>query len=243
MLAIIGGNGLAKLPELSIVSRLVVRTPYGDPSCPLTFGKIGKHEVVFLARHGFSHSLAPHEINYRANIWALKQQGVRGIISVGAVASIRSDLEPSSLIVPLDIIDYTHNREHTFFQGFDQQVKHVDFSQPYNPVLRQVLINSARKAKIHVFSDAVYACTQGPRLETEAEVNRIERDGAHVIGMTGMPEAVLAREFDIPYAHLCGVIGWAAGHCPKDGCIANFEPRQEYAAIEQIRQLLTVFMN
>lgn len=243
MLAIIGGNGLAKLSELSISSRLVVRTPYGEPSCPLTFGKIGKHEVVFLARHGFSHSFAPHEINYRANIWALKQQNIRGIISVGAVASIRADLIPSSLIVPSDIIDYTHSRSQTFFEGFDQQVKHIDFNQPYNPVLRQIIINNARKANIKIFTDPIYACTQGPRLETVAEVNRIERDGGDIIGMTGMPEATLARELDIPYAHLCGVIGWAAGRCLKNDCIADFEPKQEYDAIAQIKQLLSVFID
>lgn len=211
MLAIIGGSGFARFPELEILHRQVVRTPFGEPSGPLTFGRLYGQPVVFIARHGYGHSLAPHEINYRANLWALKQQNVRGIVAIGSVGGIRPDLPPGTVIVPHDLIDYTWGRKHTVFEGVDKPVVHVDFTCPYDPALRHHLLAAAASAGLPVVDKAVYACTQGPRLETAAEIRRLERDGADIVGMTGMPEAALARELQIPYVHLCLVVNWAAG--------------------------------
>lgn len=239
MLAIIGGSGLAHLPELNIEQRRITRTPYGAPSCALTFGHINRQSVVFLARHGYGHSLAPHEINYRANLWTLKEEGIAGIIAIGAVAGIRADLPPGTLVVPHDIIDYTWGRTHTFFEGAGRPVVHANFGMPYDQPLRERLLSASIKAGLAPVDQAVYACTQGPRMDTAAEVTRIERDGGHIIGMTGMPEAALARELHLPYAHLCGVTGWAAGRCPDGGdCLGMFDPEPATAALTQVRQVL-----
>ena len=211
MYAIVGGSGLAKLTELRDSRRQVMRTPYGEPSGALTFGKFAGAEVVFLARHGYGHTLAPHEINYRANIWALKELKVEGVISVATVGGIRPDLLPGTLVIPHQIIDYTYSRKSTFFEGSEMPVIHVDFTQPYSRVLRNRLRDAAAACGEKVFDGAVYACTQGPRLETAAEIERIAREGGDVVGMTGMPEAVLAREVQLEYAALALVINHSAG--------------------------------
>ena len=211
MLAIIGGSSLNELPHVKITRRQVVRTPYGEPSCGLTFGDINGLEVVFLARHGYAHTLQPHEINYRANIWALAEQKVSRIISVGSVGGIRKDLKPGTLVVPDQLIDYTYGRANTYFEGSLQPVQHVDFTDPYTPDARSCILLAARRQGIPVIDGGTYACTQGPRLETAAEVRRLEGDGADMVGMTGMPEAVLARELGVPYATICLVGNYAAG--------------------------------
>ncbi len=211
MLAIIGGTGLTKLANLNITHRQVVRTPYGDPSGALTFGEINGHEVVFLARHGYGHTISPHEINYRANLWALAQQKLAGIVAVAAVGGIRADLAPGKLIVPDQIIDYTWGRKHTYFEGSDKPVTHIDFTQPFSAPLREMILSSDQGLDDPVLDGGVYACTQGPRLETAAEIRRLESDGADMVGMTGMPEACLARELGVPYAMLAVVANWAAG--------------------------------
>jgi 5'-methylthioinosine phosphorylase len=211
MYAILGGSGLAKLSVLQNIRRQVMRTPYGEPSGALTIGTLAGREVVFLARHGYGHTLPPHEINYRANIWALQQMGVRGVIAVASVGGIREDLGPGTLVVPHQIIDYTHSRKHTFFSGAEAAVVHVDFTQPYAPRMRALLLEAARSCADSAVDGAVYACTQGPRLETAAEVEKIARDGGDIVGMTGMPEAALAREADLEYAALCVVVNHAAG--------------------------------
>ncbi|MGH6612069.1 MAG: S-methyl-5'-thioinosine phosphorylase [Burkholderiaceae bacterium] len=211
MYAIVGGSGLAKLTELRNPRRQVMRTPYGEPSGALTFGEFAGAEVVFLARHGYGHTLAPHEINYRANIWALKELKVDGVIAVATVGGIRDELTPGSLVVPHQIIDYTHSRKSTFFEGSEMPVIHVDFTQPYSRAVRERLLAAAAACGEKVFDGAVYACTQGPRLETAAEIERIAREGGDVVGMTGMPEAVLARESELQYAALALVINHAAG--------------------------------
>lgn len=212
MLAIIGGSGLTQLANLDITHREVVRTPFGEPSGPLTFGNLGEKPVVFLARHGYGHSIPPHMVNYRANIWALKHAAKADhIISVASVGAIRNDLPPGTLIVPHQIIDYTWGRPSTFYDGHDRHVIHVDFTEPYDGALRSAVIEAFHAASEQVVNGAVYAATQGPRLETAAEVNRLERDGADIVGMTGMPEAVLAREADLAYAAICLSVNWAAG--------------------------------
>lgn len=230
MLAIIGGSGLTQLASLDVTRREVARTPYGDTSGALTFGHIGGQEVVFIARHGYGHTIPPHLVNYRANIWALINQAKASrIVSVASVGGIRPDLEPGMIVIPHQIIDYTHGRRNTFFEGGDTQVVHIDFTHPYDKGLRADLLQSAQRCSEKVFDGAVYAATQGPRLETAAEIDRLERDGADVVGMTGMPEAVLARELETPYAAVCIVANWAAGRAESRDCI-------EFGNIEDVLQ-------
>lgn len=211
MLAIIGGSGLTQLSNLTVSRRQVVRTPYGEPSGALTFGRIGASEVVFLARHGYGHTIPPHEVNYRANIWALHSQKVASVISVASVGGIRADLEPGMLAIPEQIIDYTYGRVATFFSRSERSVSHIDFTRPYSDELRAQCLAAAHRAGEHVIDGGVYAATQGPRLETAAEINRLERDGADMVGMTGMPEAALAREMGLRYAAIVVVANFAAG--------------------------------
>jgi len=211
MLAIIGGSGLSQLSSMADMRPKVVRTPYGEPSGALTFGSIRGKDVVFLARHGYGHTIAPHEVNYRANLWALKEEKVAGVVSVASVGGIRKDLGPGTLLLPDQIIDYTWGRRSTFFEGASSQVTHIDFTEPYAEALRRRLLEAARACGEKVFERGTYAASQGPRLETAAEINRMERDGADVVGMTGMPEAALARELGLDYAALAVSANFAAG--------------------------------
>lgn len=211
MLGIIGGSGLTQLANLDVSHREVVRTPYGEPSGPLTFGRIGCRDVAFIARHGHGHTIQPHLVNYRANMHALESSGATAVVSVASVGGIRSDMAPGVLVVPHQIVDYTWGREMTFQSGGDGPVVHVDFTDPYDQEVRRRLLDVARRIGEEVMDGAVYATTQGPRLETAAEINRLQGDGADIVGMTGMPEAGLARELDLPYAALCVVANWAAG--------------------------------
>jgi 5'-methylthioinosine phosphorylase len=210
MLAIIGGTGLSQLGNLDVSRRKVVRTPYGEPSGPLTFGAIRGAPVAFLARHGYGHTIPPHQVNYRANLWALKEQGVRSIVSVASVGGIRADLGPGKLVVPHQIVDYTWGRMSTFFES-GGPVKHIDFTEPYSGRLREKLLAAAKACGEAAIDGAVYAATQGPRLESAAEIDRLERDGADIVGMTGMPEAALARELELEYAAIAVVVNHAAG--------------------------------
>jgi len=211
VVAIIGGSGLTRLKNLEITRREVMRTPYGEPSGALTFGRIAGADVVFLARHGYGHTIAPHEVNYRANIWALREQKLEGVVSVASVGGIRTDMRPGAIAVPHQIIDYTSGRKNTFFEGGEQPVTHIDFTEPYSAQLRRRILDAARACGEAVVADAIYAASQGPRLETAAEIDRLERDGADVVGMTGMPEAVLAREVGLDYATIAVVVNSAAG--------------------------------
>ncbi|HYD57509.1 MAG TPA: S-methyl-5'-thioinosine phosphorylase [Burkholderiales bacterium] len=211
MLAIIGGSGLSKLGNMEVTQRKVVRTPYGEPSGALTLGRIAKCDVVFMARHGYGHTIPPHQVNYRANLWALKEAGAAEVVSVASVGGIRKDLGPGVLVLPHQIIDYTWGRPSTFFEGAATPVNHIDFTEPYSPALRARLLKAAVDAGEAIVDGGVYAATQGPRLETAAEITRLERDGADVVGMTGMPEAALAREIGLEYAAINLVANFAAG--------------------------------
>ncbi len=210
-IAIIGGSGLSHLKGLENVRREVGRTPYGDPSAPLTIGTLGDNEVIFLPRHGMSHQIPPHQVNYRANIWVLKSMGVERVYAVGATGSIDPALKPRDIVIPTQLIDYTYAREQTFYDGSNATVEHIDFSHPYSEPLRQQLIRAAASVGIQAHGAGVYAATQGPRLETAAEIDRIDRDGGTIVGMTGMPEAALARELDMQYALISLVVNPAAG--------------------------------
>lgn len=202
---------MTQLANLTQVRRQVIRTPYGEPSGALTFGVLNGREVVFLARHGYGHTIPPHAVNYRANIWALASQGIKAIVAVASVGGIRADLGPGVLVVPTQIIDYTYGRKGTFFDGADGIVKHVDFTHPYTPALRRRVLDACTRCNESAVDGGVYATVQGPRLETAAEIDRLERDGADMVGMTAMPEAALAREAGVDYACLAVVVNWAAG--------------------------------
>jgi 5'-methylthioadenosine phosphorylase len=216
--AIIGGSGLTRLANLEMTRRKVVRTPYGEPSGALTFGRVQGCEVAFLARHGYGHTIPPHEVNYRANIWALQAQQIKFVVSVASVGGIRADLAPGTLVVPDQIIDYTWGRDATFFGTSEHGVTHIDFTHPYCDRVRGLCIEAAQRAGEPMLDGGVYATTQGPRLETAAEVERLKRDGADMVGMTGMPEAVLAREIGLCYGAIAVVTNYAAGRAAsRDG--------------------------
>ncbi|OQX35760.1 MAG: 5'-methylthioadenosine phosphorylase [Oceanospirillales bacterium LUC14_002_19_P2] len=211
MTAIIGGTGFTDLDGLNIQREEILETCWGAVSAPVLIGDFHGHEVVFLARHAPDHSLPPHKINYRANIQALKTLGVNRIIAVNAVGGITESMDSGVICIPDQIIDYTSNREHTFFSDDFEVTNHIDFTMPYDEMLRQSLIQGAIKAKLDAKQGGVYGCVNGPRLETAAEILRMERDGCDLTGMTGMPEAALAREFGLPYASICLVVNRAAG--------------------------------
>jgi 5'-methylthioinosine phosphorylase len=211
-LAVIGGTGLYKFPGLDDIERHHVETPYGPPSGDTLVGTVAGQRVAFLARHGESHSIAPHRINYRANVWTLHRLGARRIVGINAVGGIRDDMGPRVIAVPDQIIDYTSGRLTSYCDVDDAaEVKHIDFSEPYTATLRAALVEAARKAGIAAVDGGCYGATQGPRLETRAEIARMRRDGCDLVGMTGMPEAALARELEVDYACLALVANWAAG--------------------------------
>lgn len=210
-LAVIGGSGLYNFPGLENPARQSVETPYGPASGDVVMGDFAGHRIAFLARHGESHTLPPHRVNYRANMWALHHLGARKVIGVNAVGGIRHDMGPRAIVVPDQIIDYTHGRYTSFCDVEGAEVKHIDFSEPYTASLRHALIVAAQKVGVAVMDGGCYGATEGPRLETRAEIARMKRDGCDLVGMTGMPEAALARELALDYACLALVANFAAG--------------------------------
>lgn len=235
--AIIGGTGLNSLKTLTITHREMVQTPYGAPSAPAVHGEVGGREVVFMARHGSGHTIPPHKVNYRANIWALRSLGVRKVISVTAVGGISAQMTPGRLAFPDQIIDYTWSRDNTYFEENLESVTHIDFTYPYCQELRESLIAAAQDADIDAAQGGTYGATQGPRLETSAEIVRMERDGCDLVGMTGMPEAALARELDLCYATCAVIANWAAGK--GDGVITMEDiDRHLKTGMDQVRSLL-----
>jgi 5'-methylthioadenosine phosphorylase len=239
MLAIIGGTGLDQLGNLKITHRQVIRTPFGEPSGALTFGTINQHEVMFLARHGYGHTIPPHEVNYRANLWALYEQGAKRVIAVASVGGIRADLIPGEIVIPDQLLDYTYGRPFTFFDGHERPVIHIDFTLPYTQLLRKQILTAAEKANVKCLDGGVYAATQGPRLETKAEINRLERDGADMVGMTGMPEAALARELGLSYAAMAVVVNYAAGRGnSRDGIHLDSISKIAEPAMAKVRNIL-----
>jgi purine nucleoside phosphorylase len=200
--AIIGGSALSQLPGLHIKERRVVRTPFGEPSGVLIFGQIGEAAVVFLARNGYGRTILPHLINYRANIWAMRSVDVDRIIAVSSVNSLDSVSGTGTLVIPDQVIDYTTGRDNTFYDNSEHEIIPLDFTNPFDETIRHALLEAAQIHGVAVAANGTYACTQGPRLQTAAEMQRSLRDGAHIVGQTVMPEAVLARELEIPYAML-----------------------------------------
>lgn len=210
--ALIGGSGLYQLEGFEPLG--VIATPYGDVT-GISEGLLEGTRVLFLSRHGGQQQIPPHKINYRANMWALHSLGVACVVAVNAVGGICETMGPGHVVIPDQVIDYSYGREHTYSDGLDEsaEVDYVDFSEPFSARLRKAVISECQKSlALQEYSvEATYACTQGPRLETAAEIARLKRDGAHVVGMTLMPEAVLARELGVEYVSACVVANWAAG--------------------------------
>jgi len=238
MLAIIGGSGLYSLgDEFHLSDQCARQTPYGETSADVLLGRWQDLDIAFLPRHGPGHRVPPHLVNYRANLWALKQTGVSKIIAVNAVGGISAEMAPSTLSIPQQLIDYSSGREHSFCDGRDGVVRHVDFSQPYSATLRASLKQAAAQLDLVIVDSGTYGCTNGPRFETAAEILRMRRDGCSIVGMTGMPEAGLARELDIEYACLALVVNWAAGIADSEISMDEIMAYLE-RGIQQLRPLL-----
>jgi 5'-methylthioinosine phosphorylase len=210
-LAIIGGTGVDELEGLDILQNHQVDTPFGATSRDIQEGRLGDIPVYFLQRHGTPGAIPPHLINYRANMWALKSLGVDGVVAINAVGGITDQMQPGRLLIPHQVIDYTWGREHTYDDGQSGHMMHIDFTEPYERRLRTELLAAAESAGIVHVPAGTHGVTQGPRLETAAEIQRMKNDGCDVVGMTGMPEAALARELDLPYTSICMVVNAAAG--------------------------------
>ena len=238
---IIGGSGLSSLDGLEITKQKMQTTPYGQASAPLTFGEFGDTEIIFLPRHGNPHTIPPHKVNYRANIWALKENQVDNIIAINAVGGITGEMYPKRIVIPDQIVDYTYGRVHSYFEEGLNEVTHVDFSYPYTPELRSKIIEAAANANIYIQPSATYAATQGPRLESKAEITRLENDGCDIVGMTGMPEAALARELGVNYVSICMVVNWAAGKSEEEITMATIEANLD-ESIDAVRRLLVAYL-
>lgn len=236
-IAIIGGTGLTSINGLEITGREIMQTPFGEPSGPLVQGVFSGHNVYFLPRHGAGHTIPPHKINYRANIWALKNAGIEKVIAVNAVGGIREDMQAGTLVIPDQVIDYTSSRINTFFEDGLKHVVHIDFTEPFCEELRQSIICSAGSQSISIIKEGTYASTQGPRLETAAEIDRLEKDGCDLVGMTCMPEAALAREKELCYASISVVANLAAGR-GDEALTMDVIEKNLNKGMEQVRKLL-----
>jgi 5'-methylthioinosine phosphorylase len=220
-LGIIGGSLLKNINGLTQVTEEKIKTPFGEPSANFILGKINDVDVVYLNRHGVEHHLAPHQINYRANMFALKLLEVTDIIAIAAVGGITEKMSPLKCVVPDQIIDYTYGRLQTYNDASEAEVKHIEFSYPFDEALRKKVINAVKMCAMEYEMKATYGATQGPRLETIAEIKRLQQDGCDIVGMTAMPETALARELDINYANLSLVVNWAAGAGIEEGQVAE----------------------
>ena len=210
-LAVIGGTGVYRIAELERVESHLPETRYGFPSGPVRVGMLGDRRVAFLARHGEEHGVPPHRINYRANLAALHKVGATRVLALNTVGGITERFGPRVLACPDQLIDYSWGRISTLSEEPGTPVLHVDFGEPYTPALRAQILAAAQRSGVALVDGGCYGATQGPRLETVAEIARMRRDGCDLVGMTGMPEAGLARELGLQYACLAIVANWAAG--------------------------------
>ncbi|MBF0264255.1 MAG: S-methyl-5'-thioinosine phosphorylase [Gammaproteobacteria bacterium] len=241
MLAIIGGTGLTDYKGLEIIESKMISTPYGYPSSELTLAKLYGKSLIFFARHGKEHTVPPHKVNYRANIWALKSEGVESIVAVNAVGGLHPDFSPGSIVLPDQIIDYTYDRLHTYFDENIHSVTHIDFTYPYTKSVIDKLSQAALNADISIYQHGTYGCTQGPRLETAAEINRLIKDGCDLVGMTAMPEAALARELELEYASINIVANWGAG-LSDDVITMNDIEKVVSHAIDKVKTIIGEFV-
>lgn len=236
----IGGSAFSFADDLGGTREYAADTPYGAPSSGLKVARLGGQPVAMLARHGADHSILPHRINYRANLWALKEAGVDTVVALATVGGIAGDCAPGTIVVPDQILDYTHSREHTF-SPVDGRLIHIEFTEPYCGRLRAELIECARDHGIEVRAGGTYAATQGPRFESAAEIRRLERDGADIVGMTGMPEAALAREINICYASVALVVNYAAGVGGNQISIEEIQ-QAHGAGMQRVNRLLAAML-
>lgn len=215
-----------------------LETEYGSTSSPIISGKIESRDIVLLFRHGTEHTIPPHKINYRANISAFKSFGIKKILALAAVGGITPEMSPGTIVLPDQIIDYTWGREHTFY---DENVGHIDFTHPYDSHLRQKMCEASLITKIPIVQKGVYGAVQGPRLETAQEIRRMARDGCDLVGMTGMPEASLAREAELEYVCIAVVANWAAG--VEDGIISMPHIRNTLSkSMQSVKSLVVEFL-
>ena len=209
-IGLIGGSGLYDIKGFVLKDKKSVTTPFGKPSDQYLIGRIGKTDIIFLPRHGKKHNIPPHMINYRANIWGFKKLGVERILSISAVGGIKKGLKPGDIVILDQILDMTKNRKSTFYDG-KGGVVHIDFTEPYCPELRKIILKAGKQAKVPLKNSGNYVAVEGPRLETAAEIKSFKLLGGDVVGMTGMPEASLAREVEICYTGISVVANYAAG--------------------------------
>jgi len=246
-IAIIGGSILSRIDALDFagqVQQKIVNTPYGEPSSAFSISTVAGHSFIYLNRHGSNHTISPHQVNYRANISALKYLGVTHIIAAAAVGGISSNMPPLQCVLPDQLIDYTYGRQHTFNDSDENTVNHIDFSYPFDKTLQQQLLFAAQQHSIHCETRATYGVTQGPRLETVAEIQRMQNDGCDIVGMTAMPEAALACEAGIAYASCAVVVNWAAGKNPAQQNIGvNISMKEIKAFITRGDALLQTIIN
>jgi 5'-methylthioadenosine phosphorylase len=235
-IGIIGGSGLYEIKGFTLKGKKSVTTPFGKPSDQYLIGEIDNREVIFLPRHGKKHNIPPHMINYRANIWGFKKLGIERIISVSAVGGIKKGLKPGDIVILDQILDMTKTRKSTFYDGKDGVI-HIDFTEPYCPELRKILLTAGKRAKIPLKKVGTYVAVEGPRLETASEIRSFSILGGDVVGMTGMPEASLARELEICYAGLSVVANYAAGISRKKLTVAEVMEAMKKST-EKIKQLL-----
>lgn len=240
-LAIIGGTGLDQWPDVTVIGKQEHHGVWGAASGAVQSGMLAGQEILFLPRHGAAHDIPPHRVNYRANIDALRAAGATRIVGVAAVGSISMKFAPGSLAVPEQLIDYSWGRESTFFDGVHEPLQHIEFTEPYDENLRSELLEASERCGVKIADQGTYAVTQGPRLETAAEIRRLAQDGCSMVGMTGMPEAALAKERDIPYACLAFSVNWAAGLADGDIHAQIHECIEQGTA--QIRQVLTALVS
>ncbi len=243
MQAIIGGTHTISLSVLERVRTELLDTPYGQPSGAISIGSIGGREFAFLPRHGNPHMLPPHKINYRANLWALRKVGATSVVAICTSGGLADRFGPGTIVCPDQLIDYTSGREHTFSDGLsDEAVVHVDFTIPYTASLRQDLLSAAQAAKVPVYDGGCYACFNGPRLETAAEIRALARDGCDLVGQTMMPEAGLARELGLDYAALCPIVNHAAGlGDSRHGIVRADVKLTREATMERVMHVLLAF--
>ncbi len=234
-IGLIGGSGIYEIRGFMLKGIRRIKTPYGSPSDSYTIGTIGNREIVFLPRHGKGHKIPPHKINYCANIWGFKKLGVERIISISAVGGIKRGLKPGDIVLLDQIIDMTKRRESTFYS--DDEVVHIDFTEPYCPEMRKAFLKAGKKAGVKLINGGTYVAVEGPRLETASEIRGFRRLGADVVGMTGMPEASLAREVEICYSGISVVANYAAGISKKKLTVSEvMEAMKE--ATDRIKALL-----
>lgn len=232
-IGIIGGSRLSQLKNLVITHQAQVKTPYGEPSCNLISGFLEEREVVLLPRRGKADTVPPHKINFRANIWALRDAGVDIVIATNAVAGIQTDYQVGKIVLPHQLIDYTYGRENTFF-GDESGVSSIPFADPYSQFVREHIIKIANEMSIPLIDKAVYGVSQGPRLETRAEINKMAKEGCDVVGMTSMPEAALARELSLEYSTIAMVIRNVLEELPKNDHLLNHCANTIETLIEQV---------